>query len=182
MTKTRTSPGKPAPPSDADERLVDWREVLERFFPVHRSTLSQMIQTGRFPAPIILAPSKLFWRWARRSNGSTIAKSIRPRGGNFGTSRKKPGGAGLARQGCDVMSEAGRNENFTLACGAIRGFERSPAFEKTLTLRRVERTAKQPSRPVQFLFRRRGGGSWNPSRNHQETFAERLRNVCLGFR
>jgi len=46
-----------------DERLVDARELLERF-PMHRSTLNEMIADGRFPKPLVLGKSKLFWRWS----------------------------------------------------------------------------------------------------------------------
>jgi predicted DNA-binding transcriptional regulator AlpA len=49
--------------TDTDERLVDTREVLARI-PIHRSTLNDMIKTGRFPAPLRLLPSKLLWRWS----------------------------------------------------------------------------------------------------------------------
>ncbi len=50
--------------TDADERLVGTREILERFLPVHRSTLNEMISQKRFPAPLRLGKSKLFWRWS----------------------------------------------------------------------------------------------------------------------
>jgi predicted DNA-binding transcriptional regulator AlpA len=49
--------------TDTDERLVDTREVLARI-PIHRSTLNDMINTGRFPAPLQLLGSKLLWRWS----------------------------------------------------------------------------------------------------------------------
>jgi len=49
--------------TDADERLVDTREVLARI-PVHRSTLNDMINKGHFPAPLQLLGSKLLWRWS----------------------------------------------------------------------------------------------------------------------
>ena len=49
--------------TDADERLVTAAELLERF-PVNRSTLNTMINAGRFPQPIKLMESKLFWRWS----------------------------------------------------------------------------------------------------------------------
>src|SRR6185295_12054477 len=49
--------------TDTDERLVDTREVLARI-PIHRATLNDMINTGRFPAPLHLLGSKLFWRWS----------------------------------------------------------------------------------------------------------------------
>lgn len=50
--------------TDTDERLVGTREILERFLPVHRSTLNEMIVQKRFPTPLKLGTSKLFWRWS----------------------------------------------------------------------------------------------------------------------
>lgn len=49
--------------TNADERLVSTSEVLERI-PIHRSTLNAMISSHRFPAPLHLTESKLFWRWS----------------------------------------------------------------------------------------------------------------------
>jgi prophage regulatory protein len=68
MAKTRSPSPKSHPPknvlTDADERLVGTREILARFLPVHRSTLNEMIAEGRFPKPLKLGKSKLFWRWS----------------------------------------------------------------------------------------------------------------------
>ena len=63
MPKTRNRPAPHRVLTDTDERLVDTRELLERI-PIHRSTLNEMIKTKRFPAPLQLTPSKLFWRWS----------------------------------------------------------------------------------------------------------------------
>ena len=49
--------------TDTDERLVSTREVLERI-PIHRSTLNKMIKAKRFPTPLKLTESKLFFRWS----------------------------------------------------------------------------------------------------------------------
>jgi predicted DNA-binding transcriptional regulator AlpA len=62
-TKPKSRPVKPPVLTDADERLVGTREVLDRFLPVHRSTLNEMVAEKRFPAPLKLGKSKLFWRW-----------------------------------------------------------------------------------------------------------------------
>lgn len=62
-TKTPTVPQTPVL-TDADERLVGTRELLERFLPVHRATLNAMISEQRFPKPIKLGKQKLFWRWS----------------------------------------------------------------------------------------------------------------------
>jgi predicted DNA-binding transcriptional regulator AlpA len=62
MGKTRNRPVKPVL-SDQDERLVGTREVLERI-PIHRSTLNALISAKRFPAPLQITESKLFWRWS----------------------------------------------------------------------------------------------------------------------
>jgi len=62
MPKTRNRPVQRVL-TDTDERLVGTREVLERI-PIHRSTLNEMIKTKRFPAPLQLTESKLFWRWS----------------------------------------------------------------------------------------------------------------------
>ena len=62
MPKTRNrSTGRVL--TNADERLVGLREVLERI-PVHRSTLREMIKAKRFPAPLQITESKLVWRWS----------------------------------------------------------------------------------------------------------------------
>lgn len=61
MAKKRNQP--PRVLTDADERIVDAREVLERI-PIHRATLNEMISAKRFPAPLQLTESKLFWRWS----------------------------------------------------------------------------------------------------------------------
>ena len=63
MPKTRNRSHKTAI-TDLDDRLIGTREILERFLPVHRSTLSEMIAEKRFPAPLKLGKSKLFWRWS----------------------------------------------------------------------------------------------------------------------
>jgi len=63
MAKTRNRPAVRRVLTEADERIVDANEVLERI-PIHRSTLNAMITAKRFPAPIQLTPSKLFWRWS----------------------------------------------------------------------------------------------------------------------
>ena len=49
--------------TDADERLVTANELLQRI-PIHRSTLNAMITKKRFPPPLKLTESKLFWRWS----------------------------------------------------------------------------------------------------------------------
>ena len=49
--------------TDADDRLVSGREILDRFLPVHRSTLARMVQDGRFPPPVRLGGA-LFWKWS----------------------------------------------------------------------------------------------------------------------
>lgn len=69
MAMKRNSPAKSVL-TEADERLVGTREILEHVLPVHRSTLNEMIAAKRFPPPLALTKSKLFWRW------STILKWI----------------------------------------------------------------------------------------------------------
>jgi prophage regulatory protein len=48
---------------DADERIVDPGELLERI-PLDRSTIWRMVQEGRFPPPIQLTASRIGWRWS----------------------------------------------------------------------------------------------------------------------
>jgi predicted DNA-binding transcriptional regulator AlpA len=57
---------KPKPPaviSNADDRILTTRELLERI-PLRRATIWRMASEGRFPAPIHLTKSRLGWRWS----------------------------------------------------------------------------------------------------------------------
>lgn len=63
MTKRRTPSETRRVLTDADERIIGTTELLERI-PIHRSTLNAMITDGRFPPPLKLLESKLFWRWS----------------------------------------------------------------------------------------------------------------------
>ena len=63
MTKRRTPTVQPRTLTPTDERLVSTTELLERI-PIHRSTLNAMIAKKKFPAPLQITTSKLFWRWS----------------------------------------------------------------------------------------------------------------------
>ena len=48
-------------PEEVHERILGTKEVLERV-PINRTTLWQMVQDERFPAPIHLTAHRIGWR------------------------------------------------------------------------------------------------------------------------
>jgi prophage regulatory protein len=82
----------------ADDRILTTREVLERI-PIHRSTLWQMCQDGRFPKPIQLTRSRIGWRlsaiaaWLAEREAAPIASRE-----YFGLAGCQPGRSGKNRQ------------------------------------------------------------------------------------
>ena len=63
LTPRRRRPSKVPAIDNADERIVDPNELLERI-PLDRSTIWRMVQEGRFPPPIQLTASRIGWRWS----------------------------------------------------------------------------------------------------------------------